>query len=284
MRLRSTVPTAVTELVYRQARRGGGTETARLPVQRLAVDAVPAGCDGVLVTGDLQGTAPSPWGGPPVLLGVALADHLRVWADAGLLPPPERLGVVLAGDLYCAPAADVRGASGPVDEVWLAFATAGCPVVLGVAGNHDEYPPDGRGDLGPGTVLLDGTHTDAGGIRLAGVGGVIGDPQRPGRRAERPHLDSIAALLADAPDVLVLHEGPPGRPGATRQPANRCADSDPSPAADGLRPRALGESGHAERAQRGRPRRPAHPGLIGPAGTTSPWMPAEAVRRRGRGG
>src|SRR5690348_1040492 len=97
----------VTELAYRRARRGGGTETVRLPVQRLTVDRVPAGCDAVLVAGDLQGVAPPPWGGPPVLLGVALADHLPIWADQGLLPRPDRLAVVLAGDLYSAPGADV---------------------------------------------------------------------------------------------------------------------------------------------------------------------------------
>ncbi|GIJ45025.1 hypothetical protein Val02_19110 [Virgisporangium aliadipatigenens] len=210
MRLLSTNPEPVTSLPYRQARRGGGTEHVLLPVERLCVDAVPAGCDAVLVTSDLQGVAPSPFGGPPVLLGVAFAEHLRIWADAGLIPAPERLGVVLAGDLYSAPTADVRGASGAVDDVWLAFAAAGCPVVLGVAGNHDIIPPAGLGDLGPGTELLDGTWTDAGGVRFAGVGGVIGDPRRADRRAERPHLDGIAAVLKQDPDVLVLHEGPAG--------------------------------------------------------------------------
>ena len=46
-----------------------------------------------------------------------------------------------------APTADVRGASGAVDDVWLAFAAAGCPVVVGVAGNHDVIPPGGLGAI-----------------------------------------------------------------------------------------------------------------------------------------
>ncbi|GII26464.1 metallophosphoesterase family protein [Planosporangium mesophilum] len=201
---------AITELGYQRARPGGGTAAARLTVGRLDVATVPEGCDAVLVTGDLQGVAASPWGGPPVLLGVALADYLSVWSEQGLLPPPGRVGVVLAGDLYSAPLADQRGASGAVDDVWLAFAAAGCPWIVGVAGNHDVVSPDDLRDLGPTAALLDGTCVDRGAVRFAGVGGIVGDPDRPGRRRENLQLTSIDAVLASNPDVLVLHEGPPG--------------------------------------------------------------------------
>lgn len=183
----------------------------RLPVQRLTVDRVPDGCDGVLVTGDLQGVAPSPYGGPEVLLGVALADHLPLWAEQGLLPPPDRLAVVLAGDLYSAPTADVRGATGDVTEVWLAFAAAGCALVTGVLGNHDLLPEDALADLDPALGPLDGDSLTFGGVRFAGVGLIVGDPARPGRRAEAAHLASLDAVLKNAPDLLILHEGPPGR-------------------------------------------------------------------------
>ncbi|MFJ6196911.1 metallophosphoesterase [Micromonospora sp. NPDC092111] len=210
MRITGPDVKAVTEVAYQQARSGGGTETVRLPVGRLGVAAVPDGCDAVVVTGDLQGVAPSPWGGAPVLLGVALADYLHVWADQGLLPPPQRVVVVLAGDLYSSPRADRRGASGEVDDVWLAFAAAGCPSVLGVAGNHDVVSADDLRDLGPAATLLDGTWVDHGGVRFAGVSGIVGDPHRPGRRSEGRQLASIDAVLADRPDVLVLHEGPAG--------------------------------------------------------------------------
>ncbi len=200
----------VTELVYQQARSGGGTETVRLPVARLAVDAVPDGCEGVLVAGDLQGIAPSPWGGPPVLLGMALADHLQVWADQGLMPPPQRVAVILAGDLYSAPQADRRGASGEVGDVWWAFATAGCPLVAGVAGNHDIISAGQLRELGSAAALLDGTWVDHGGVRFAGVSGIIGDPARTGRRSESDQLSRIEAALAGDPAMLVLHEGPTG--------------------------------------------------------------------------
>jgi 3',5'-cyclic-AMP phosphodiesterase len=161
----------VAELAYRAARRGGGTETVRLAVGRLAVDAVPAGVDAVLVTADLQGIAPSPRGGPPVLLGAALADYLPVWAGQGLIPPPERLAVLLAGDLYSAPTADLRGATGPVADVWWALASVGCRLVAGVVGNHDVVTTGDVAELGPSVALLDGTWVDAGSMRVAVVGG-----------------------------------------------------------------------------------------------------------------
>lgn len=158
-----------------------------------------------------------------MLLGVALADYLPVWAEQGLLPPPDRVGVVLAGDLYSAPLADRRGASGAVDDVWLAFAAAGCPWVVGVAGNHDVVSPDDLRDLGPTAPLLDGIWTGRGAVRFAGVGGIIGDPQRLGRRSEDLQLAAIDAVLASNPNVLVLHEGPPGdRAGQTGNP---CIDA-----------------------------------------------------------
>ncbi|MEU8074760.1 metallophosphoesterase [Catellatospora citrea] len=210
MRVTGTELTTVTGLAYRQARSGGGTESVRLPVQRLAVDRVPEGCDAVLVAGDLQGVAPSPYGGAAVLLGVALADHLAGWAQQGLVPPPDRLAVVLAGDLYSAPTADVRGASGDVADVWLAFAAAGCRLVTGVRGNHDVLGPSDLAGLDPAPTPLDGDAVVHGGVRFAGVGGIVGDPARPGRRAEADQLARLGRALATAPDVLVLHEGPTG--------------------------------------------------------------------------
>jgi hypothetical protein len=202
--------TTVTGLAYRQARSGGGTESVRLPVHRLAVTRVPDGCEAVLVAGDLQGVAPSPLQGASVLLGVALAEHLAGWAEQGLVPPPDRLVVVLAGDLYSAPTADVRGASGDVADVWLAFAAAGCRLVTGVLGNHDVLAPSDLAGLDPAPTPLDGDAVVHAGVRFAGVSGIIGDPARPGRRAERDQLARLDRALATAPDLLVLHEGPAG--------------------------------------------------------------------------
>jgi 3',5'-cyclic-AMP phosphodiesterase len=181
-----------------------------MPLDRLHVDVLPDGCDAVLATSDLQGVASSPWGGAPDLLAIALADHLAVWADDGLIPPPGRIGVLLAGDLYSSPRADRRGVSGDVLDAWLAFAVAGCPWVVGVSGNHDRITRDELRDAAPAADLLDGTCVERGGVRIAGVGGVIGKPGQAQRRTERDFLGAVSTALACDPDVLLLHEGPSG--------------------------------------------------------------------------
>lgn len=217
MRLRTCERERLAAIPYQAAGRGR-VENVQLVVDRLLVDALPDGCQALLIAGDLQGIAPSPLGGDPALLGIVLADYLHVWAAYGLLPPPERVGVLLTGDLYSAPSADQRGASGDVTDVWLAFAAAGCPMVIGIAGNHDEVTATQLAGLAPGMVLLDGSSHRFGGLTFAGVGGVVGDPARPMRRTEKDFLALVEAAATPWPDVLLLHEGPAGN--ASRQPGN----------------------------------------------------------------
>jgi hypothetical protein len=214
VRLLGERPERLATVPYRAAGPGGATQSVQLAVERLRVDGLPAGCSAVLATGDLQGVAQSPLGGEPVLLGIALADYLGVWAESGLLPPADRVGVLLTGDLYSAPAADRRGASGPVLDVWLAFAAAGCPFVAGIAGNHDEVGAGEVAGLAPDVALLDGDRRVFGGLTVAGISGVVGDPARVLRRTEKDFLGLLGRVVTPAPDVLLLHEGPVGdRPG-----------------------------------------------------------------------
>ncbi|MEV4847458.1 hypothetical protein AB0K20_30120 [Micromonospora matsumotoense] len=88
-----------------------------------------------------------------------------------------------------------------------------------MAGNHDVVSTVGIRDLDPTAALLDGTWVDRGGIRFAGVSGIIGGPRRQGRHHASRQLASIDAVLAGDPDVLVLHEGPPGGTGQAGNPA-----------------------------------------------------------------
>jgi len=209
MRLIGTRPEQLAIVPYRAAGPGGVPQHVQLGVDRLPVDELPDGCDALFAAGDLQGVAPSPLGGDPVLLGITLADYLGVWADSGLLPPADRVGVLLTGDLYSAPGADRRGASGPVLDVWLAFAAAGCPMVVGVAGNHDEVTAAQVAELGPDVALLDGERHGFGGVTVAGVSGIIGDPERALRRTEKEFLNLVGKLTTPPPDVLLLHGGRP---------------------------------------------------------------------------
>lgn len=141
-----------------------------------------------------------------------------------LKSPLDRVGVLLTGDLYSAPGADLRGASGAVLDVWLAFAVAGCLMVCGVAGNHDEVNAAQMTELGRNVALLDGDRRGFGGVDVAGVSGIVGDPRRAWRRTENHFLALLAKLTTPPPDVLLLHEGPTGdRAGQLGRPAIRGA-------------------------------------------------------------
>lgn len=195
----------LTHVRYKNAARGGGSVTAHLAVERARARALPDGLDALVLTGDLQGVVPDPRGGPNQLLGVAVAEVLEELAFDEVLPPADRIGVILAGDLYSVPDADRRGGHGDVAPVWLAFAER-FAWVAGVAGNHDDVEAvPARANL----HLLDGQQRSLGGLRIGGVGRIIGDPGKRGRRDHDAQLKQIAAAGAGA-DLLVLHEGPPG--------------------------------------------------------------------------
>jgi Icc protein len=197
---------ALHELRYLNARPGGGTEVARLPIVRAHVQALGDELDAIIACSDLQGIVTG-GDGTAELLGVAVAAQLEDLAFDGALPPAARTGIVLAGDLYSVPAANKRGGRGDVTAVWRAFAER-FAWVAGVAGNHDDVSAvDGLADH---VHLLDGASTVVDGLRIGGVGGI-------GRRDEADFLRALDAALVDAPDVLVLHEGPHGD---DRQPGN----------------------------------------------------------------
>jgi len=56
------------------------------------------------------------------LLGVAVAELLEELGFDGVLPPAQRNGVIMAGDMFSVPAANERGGYGSVASVWSAFA------------------------------------------------------------------------------------------------------------------------------------------------------------------
>jgi Icc-related predicted phosphoesterase len=57
---------------------------------------------------------------------------------------------------------------------------------------------------------LDGETIDLGGLRIAGIGGIIGDPRKLQRRSEEDYLNTLDTLLEPRPDLLLCHEGPEG--------------------------------------------------------------------------
>ncbi len=202
----------VGELRYLNASTRGGTEVARLPIVRAAVGPLAEELDAIVACSDLQGIVRG-HGGAAELLGVEVAAMLEELAFDGVLPPAARTGVILAGDLYSVPAANKRGGFGAVADVWRAFAER-FAWVAGVAGNHDDVT--GVAELagaGARVHLLDGDVVELDGIRIGGVGGIIGSKPKPGRRTEDAQLARIERAIDAELDVLVLHEGPDGGDG-----------------------------------------------------------------------
>jgi len=204
----------IREVHYLNASSRGSTDVERLPVSRgTLAAALPGELDALIVCSDLQGIVPGP-GGRSELLGVQVAAVLEELAFDEVIAPAARTGVILAGDLYSVPAANKRGGYGDVAEVWAAFVER-FAWVAGVAGNHDDV--SGVATLGARVHLLDGGLAEPDGLRIGGVGGIIGNPRKPGRRSEADQLRAIDGAIGYDLDILVLHEGPHG---GDKQPGN----------------------------------------------------------------
>jgi hypothetical protein len=198
---------------YLNAGPKGRPEAASLPILMGRVDRLPDGIDGLLVAADLQGVVAGETG-EVVLLGRALAsyyDELSMAHDD--LPSPERTGVILAGDLFSASKADVRGATGDVRSVWYAFADR-FAFAAGVAGNHDMFgsAKERRSfEAEPGIHLLDGACAELDGLGVGGVSGIIGNnTSKNERKTEDDFLGRLHDVLAAGPEIVVLHQGPDG--------------------------------------------------------------------------
>ena len=211
MKILSLDEQSIYQLPYTSAASGGGVETRVLPLVVARVDQLPEALGGLLLTSDLQGVAPSSdEGGALALLGEVLAHDLRGLAEADLIPASGQLGVLLAGDLFSSPGGDKRGATGDVRPVWTAFGRE-ARWVAGVAGNHDLFGTERdreRFVARSGAHLLDGAVVELDCLRIGGVGGIIGNPNKPARRSTEDFLEVLERVLAQRPDIVVLHEGP----------------------------------------------------------------------------
>ncbi|MEM9187756.1 MAG: hypothetical protein AAGF12_01170 [Myxococcota bacterium] len=59
-----------------------------------------------------------------------------------------------------------------------------------------------------GVHLLDGDTVTVDGVSFGGVGEIIGDPKKPGRRSEGDFLAALDLVVEQSPEVIVLHMGP----------------------------------------------------------------------------
>jgi len=122
-------------------------------------------------------------------------------------------GVILAGDFFAIETADKMGASGDVRSVWQSFAD-NYRWVAGVAGNHDTFGTASEQAAFAARdriYLLDGDVVELDGLCLAGLSGIIGKHGRRWRRSPDDYFDQVRKLLAQQPDILILHEAPAGQ-------------------------------------------------------------------------
>lgn len=209
----------VDALAYSNAASGGGTQVSSLPLLQTSCEGlIPEGLTGVLVTSDLQGIAPvRALGGATGLLGEAFVEWYAALADEDRVPPPSRVGVLLAGDLYSDPFARKRGATGDVGPAWEAFARD-FAWVAGVAGNHDLFTSRASRSVvrRSHVARLDGDVVTFDGLRIGGVGGIMGKKGKVNRRTPDSFSNALLQVLAEDPHIVVLHEGPPGIDSAQR--------------------------------------------------------------------
>ncbi len=212
MRILSIDQKAFHEFPYLGAAKDRTVERRTLPFLAATVDRLPEGIDGLVVASDLQGYGRRRHGeASHQLLGVVLPEEFEILAKAGRIPPLDRIGVLLAGDLYAKPAMERRGGRGDVREVWRSFARL-FRWTCGIAGNHDlfgESPADLKAFLRePRIHLLDGELVVLDGLRIAGVSGVIGNPRKAFHKDESEFIGQIELALCEDPNLLILHQGP----------------------------------------------------------------------------
>ncbi len=207
MRLEELDSHPLHEILFENAGpRRQGPETRILPVVRAVVDSLPSKLDAILVTGDLQGLEVGESArGAPRALGEVLAQEMAELGERGDVPGAPRTGVILTGDMFAGLDLYRRGASGDPSVVWNAFARA-FRWVVGVAGNHDLFPP---GRVQSRNVrLLNGEVTELDTLRIGGVSGIIGDPRKPNRYRQEDFVSRLEDVCRRRPDIVVLHESP----------------------------------------------------------------------------
>ena len=212
MRITSFSNEPISEIPFLNAGRGQGSfYVDQLPVHVAQLTGLPDDLDAIIATADLQGRErfQDGIGGPPRLLGEVLPERLAIELLPELNIIPERVGVILAGDFYTVPNLDKRGGSGDVTPVWQAFARQ-FKWVAGIAGNHDMF----GGSVAPSSRLagnahyLDGEAAVVDGLRIAGIGGIVGNPRKPHRKTDEVFVAHIETLVSKGTDILAMHDGP----------------------------------------------------------------------------
>jgi Icc-related predicted phosphoesterase len=188
------------ELLYRTTGDKGQETFITLPFFKVQVDSMPEGVNSFVATSDLQGRELNKESNR--LVGEAVAEELILLQELDEIPSIDL--ILLAGDLYDYPELGKRGGSGIVTSVWNAFAER-FKHTIGVHGNHDIVEDE---LLNSNINILDGDVIDFHGLRLGGVGGIIGRSDRHQRKTEDHFTKALKSVTKKDPDITLLHQGP----------------------------------------------------------------------------
>ncbi|MGK0234508.1 MAG: Icc protein [Psychroserpens sp.] len=188
------------ELVYRTTGDKGQESFVTLPFYKVKVDVMPQGMNSFIATSDLQGRELNKESNR--LVGEAVVEELALLQELNEIPSIDL--ILLAGDLYDDPELGKRGGSGIVTSVWNAFAER-FNHAIGVHGNHDIVEDE---LLNSNINILDGDVIDFKGLKLGGVGGIIGRADRNQRKTEDKFTKALKSVTKKAPDIKLLHQGP----------------------------------------------------------------------------
>ncbi len=206
MKIQNLKEKPIEKINYKTLEPGGKLINAELPVLIGEITDLPENLDGIVFTSDLQGIVLRE--DNEFLLGEVIAEILPVLIEIELGIKPEKTGVALGGDFFAS--LDKRGGLGDVRNIWNIFKNS-FKWVVGIAGNHDAF-----GDAmsfeefkkEEGIYYFDKEFREIESIRIAGISGIIGKPDRVNRRREEEYLKVLKKLLLKNPDILLLHQTP----------------------------------------------------------------------------
>lgn len=206
MRLNSIEPTPFHSLSYWTSGPGGTPNQRELPFFHAKAEGLPDGIGSLVLLSDLQGREylSENLAGTERLLGEAVAEELSLLVGLGEIPQIST--VMVCGDLYDYPDCRKPGGTGPVEMVFLALSDVSRELIA-VLGNHDTLVSQPR--LPAKITILDGNViTSSFGLRIGGLGGIVGDPKRYNRRDEDTFIRDMELCTRKCPHILMLHQGP----------------------------------------------------------------------------
>lgn len=186
------------EMPYRSSGRGK-VNFNKLPFYFAYVDRLPKGVGTIIVTSDLQGRDIKD---NEKLLGESFVEEVQTLEELEIIPCSSLL--LSCGDLYDSPELNKLGATGNVTSVLNSFSEH-FQSVFAVHGNHDIVTPS---ELSETVTVLDGFSKDVSDMRISGVCGIIGKPQKNQRKTESDFLNCLKMALRTKSHIIMLHQSP----------------------------------------------------------------------------